>query len=93
MNLWKSKTLSLWGRLTLAKVVLGILPTFYFSLFVAPTGVIKKLESIRRRFLWGGTDEKKRINWVAWQSVTAPKETGGLGMGSLRALNLSLITK
>nr|KAJ0197364.1 hypothetical protein LSAT_V11C700352090 [Lactuca sativa] len=93
LNIWKSKTLSFGGRLTLAKAVLGSLPTFYFSLFVAPTGVIKKLESIRRRFLWGGTDEKKRINWVAWQSVTAPKETGGLGMGSLRALNLSLITK
>nr|KAJ0224075.1 hypothetical protein LSAT_V11C200069590 [Lactuca sativa] len=93
LNIWKSKTLSLGGRLTLAKAVLGSLPTFYFSLFVAPTGVIKKLENIRRRFLWGGTDEKKRINWVAWQSVTAPKEIGGLGMGSLRALNLSLITK
>nr|KAJ0188467.1 hypothetical protein LSAT_V11C900489130 [Lactuca sativa] len=61
---------------------------------VEPLGcVIKKLESIRRRFLWGGTNEHKKINWVSWQSVTAPKEIGGLGMGSLRALNLSLITK
>ena len=93
LNIWKSKTLSLRGRLTLARVVLGSLPTFYFSMFVAPAGVIKKFESIRRRFLWGGADEQKKNNWVSWQSVTAPKETGGLGLGSLRALNLSLIMK
>nr|KAJ0216241.1 hypothetical protein LSAT_V11C300125010 [Lactuca sativa] len=93
LNLWKSKTLSLGGRLTLVKAVLGSLPTFSFSLFVAPTGVIKKLESIRRRFLWGGAEEQKKINWVSWKSVTAPKEIGGLGLGSLKALNLSLITK
>nr|KAJ0215457.1 hypothetical protein LSAT_V11C300123840 [Lactuca sativa] len=86
LNLWKSKTLSLGA-------VLGSLPTFYFSLFVAPTGVIKKLESIRRRFLWGGAEEQKKINWVSWKFVTAPKEIGGLGLGSLKVLNLSLITK
>ncbi|XP_023773246.2 uncharacterized protein LOC111921907 [Lactuca sativa] len=47
LSTWKSRSLSLGGRLTLAKAVLGSIPTFYFSLFVAPAGVIKTLEKIR----------------------------------------------
>ena len=35
LSLWKAKTLSFGGRVTLIKSVLGSLPTFYFSLFVA----------------------------------------------------------
>ncbi|XP_023744085.1 uncharacterized protein LOC111892246 [Lactuca sativa] len=89
----KSKTLSLKGRLTLSKVVLGSLPTFYFSLFVAPAGVIKTLEKLRRNFLWGGAEESRKINWVNWQNVLSPKNVGGLGLGSLKALNLALILK
>lgn len=81
------------GRLTLTKVVLGNLPTFYFSLFIAPAGILKALEKIRRRFLWGGSEDSRKINWVSWGKVTAPKENGGLGLGSLKALNLSLIMK
>ena len=57
----------------MAKAVLGSLPTFYFSLFVAPIGVINTLEGIRRRFLWGSTDDKKKINWVSWAKVVAKK--------------------
>lgn len=55
---WKSKTLSFGGRLTLAKAVLGSQPSYYFSLFVAPVGVINTTEKIRRQFLWGGSDDK-----------------------------------
>ncbi|XP_052622021.1 uncharacterized protein LOC128127534 [Lactuca sativa] len=73
LSLWKSKTLSLGGRLTLSKAVLGSLPTFYFSLFVAPASVIKTLEKLRRNFLWGGAEESRKINWVKWQKVLSPK--------------------
>lgn len=38
---WKSRTLSFGGRLTLVKVVLGNLPTYFMSLFRAPKGVVE----------------------------------------------------
>ncbi|XP_023772890.1 uncharacterized protein LOC111921539 [Lactuca sativa] len=60
LNSWKSKKLSFRGRLTLTKAVLGSLPTFYFSLFLAPTCILKTLEKIRRRFLWGGSENQGR---------------------------------
>ncbi|KAL4576975.1 hypothetical protein LXL04_013076 [Taraxacum kok-saghyz] len=93
LSTWKAQSLSLGGRLTLAKAVLGSLPSYYFSIFVAPVGVINSIEKIRRRFLWGGSADKSKISWVAWDKVAAPKEAGGLGLGSLKAFNLSLIVK
>ena len=44
LSIWKAKTLSFGGRLTLLKAVLGNLPTYYLSLFKAPVGVIESLE-------------------------------------------------
>lgn len=59
---------------------MGNLPTFYFSLFVAPDGIINMLESIRRRFLWGGCEEKRKVHWVAWENVIALKDMRGEGV-------------
>ncbi|KAL7607598.1 hypothetical protein Lser_V15G19622 [Lactuca serriola] len=93
LSLWKAKTLSFDGRLTLIKSVLGNLPTYYLSLFKAPTGVLEELEKIRKSFLWGGCDEKKKIHWVSWDKVLTAKCNGGLGLGSIKALNIGLLVK
>lgn len=63
------------------------------SLFAAPNGVLDKLEKIRRRFLWGGSEDKKTIHWVSWEKVIADKDKGGLGVGSLKSINISLLVK
>ena len=65
LSVWKSKSLSFGGRLTLLKSVLGNLPTYYLSLFKSPVGVLEELEKIRRSFLWGGCDGCKKIHWVS----------------------------
>ncbi|GJU68923.1 putative RNA-directed DNA polymerase [Tanacetum coccineum] len=49
LSSWKAKSLSIGGRLTLVKSILGSLPIYYLSLFRAPLKVINILESIRRR--------------------------------------------
>ncbi|KAK9073954.1 hypothetical protein SSX86_006548 [Deinandra increscens subsp. villosa] len=68
-------------------------PTYYLSLFRAPGYIIKELERLRKNFFWGNTPSHKKIPWVAWCRITAPKGNGGLGTGSLRAANLALISK
>lgn len=93
LSKWKAKTLSFGGRLTLIKAVLGSLPTYYFSLFLAPNCVLDLLEKIRRNFLWGGSDEKRKISWISWDRIVDEKENGGLGVGSLKAFNRALLTK
>ncbi|KAJ0613760.1 putative RNA-directed DNA polymerase [Helianthus annuus] len=93
LTLWKAKTMSFGGRSTLIKAVLGNLPTYYFSLFNAPIHVIKHLEKIRRRFLWGGCMGNNKTCWVPWFKVVAPKEQGGLGIGSLASMNKAMMVK
>ena len=63
------------------------------SLFKAPVGIIEQLDKIRRRFLWGGSELKKKIHWVEWSKVIVPKSEGGLGVGSLFAQNIALLIK
>ena len=63
------------------------------SLFKMPELVNRKLESIRAQFFWGGDHDDKKIYWVQWKKVLNSKEKGGLGIGSLKALNLALIQK
>ncbi|KAJ0623411.1 hypothetical protein HanIR_Chr01g0031601 [Helianthus annuus] len=93
LSIWKAKTLSYGGRITLIKSVLNSLPTYYFSLFRAPIKVLESLDRIRRVFFWGGSEEKARMNWVAWEKTIAPIEFGGLGFGSLRDANLAMLAK
>ncbi|KAF5760166.1 putative RNA-directed DNA polymerase [Helianthus annuus] len=93
LSLWKAKTISLGGRITLVSSVLNALPTYYFSLYKAPLGVIKKLEKLRRDFLWGSNPEQEKMKWVAWKSMMTPKDLGGMGFGSLRAVNLAMLSK
>ncbi|KAJ0431324.1 putative RNA-directed DNA polymerase [Helianthus annuus] len=62
LSIWKAKTLSYGGRITLIKSVLNSLPTYYFSLFKAPIRVLETLDRIRRVFFLGwlggkGSDE------------------------------------
>ncbi|GKB37953.1 RNA-directed DNA polymerase, eukaryota [Tanacetum coccineum] len=93
LSSWKAKTLSVGGRLTLIKSVLGAIPTYYMSLFKAPEGVIKRLESIRNSFFIGADLGEKKMTWVSWRKTLAHKDRGGLGIHSLYALNHALLFK
>ncbi|GJU36754.1 retrovirus-related pol polyprotein from transposon TNT 1-94 [Tanacetum coccineum] len=90
---WKINLLSIGGRLTLVKSVLGCLPLYYLSLFRAPVYVISHIEALRRSFFWGFNENEKKIVWVRWQKILADKKDGGLGIGSIKAKNMSLLGK
>ncbi|KAJ0612278.1 putative RNA-directed DNA polymerase [Helianthus annuus] len=93
LSKWKSKVLSIGGRLTLIKSVLESLPSYYFSLYKAPVGVINSLESLIKKFLWGGDLDTSKVHWVAWDKVTRPKNRGGLGLSKLGDSNSAFLFK
>ena len=66
---WKVKTLSIGGRLTLLKSVLGASPLYTMSIFKVPRGVLKEMEAIRNHFFNGADPLDKKITWVAWDKV------------------------
>ncbi|XP_071695506.1 uncharacterized protein [Rutidosis leptorrhynchoides] len=92
LNNWKANLLSVGGRLTLIKAILSNLPIYLMLLYKIPSGILDSLEAIRRNFLWNFFD-KKGITWVNWDQTRALIQKGGLGIGSLKAKNLSLLGK
>ncbi|GKC09588.1 RNA-directed DNA polymerase, eukaryota, reverse transcriptase zinc-binding domain protein, partial [Tanacetum coccineum] len=90
---WKANMLSSGGRLTLIKSVLGSLGIYYLSIFKAPEGVIKELESLRAFFFWGASVNRRKLAWIKWSNILASFDKGGLGVGSLKAFNQALLLK
>ncbi|GJT76630.1 RNA-directed DNA polymerase, eukaryota [Tanacetum coccineum] len=86
LSKWKSKTLSIGGRLTLLKSVLGSSPIYVMSLYKVPKFVLSSMEAIRRNFFYGSQEADKNITWVKWSKVLAAKQFGGLGVSSLFSL-------
>ncbi|GJY62112.1 RNA-directed DNA polymerase, eukaryota [Tanacetum coccineum] len=93
LSSWKAKTLSIGGRLTLLKAVLGAVPLYFMSIYKAPKGVLHELEKIRNKFFIGADSADRKISWVAWKHVLAGKKRGGLGVSSYFALNRALLLK
>ncbi|KAJ0743947.1 putative reverse transcriptase zinc-binding domain-containing protein [Helianthus annuus] len=51
------------------------------------------LESLIKRFLWGGDEDIRKVHWVAWDKVTSPKKLGGLGLCRLGDINNAFLLK
>ncbi|GJQ97240.1 RNA-directed DNA polymerase, eukaryota, reverse transcriptase zinc-binding domain protein [Tanacetum coccineum] len=93
LSQWNANLLSVGGRLSLIKAVLGNVPTYFMSLYKMPSTIMKRLESMRNRFFLGGNLHDKKITWVKWETCLASKAMGGLGIGSIFALNAALLFK
>ncbi|GJT17097.1 RNA-directed DNA polymerase, eukaryota, reverse transcriptase zinc-binding domain protein [Tanacetum coccineum] len=93
LSTWKASLLSIGGRLTLIKSVLGSLGIYYLSIFRAPESVLNDLERIRSNFFWGGNQDGKKMAWVKWPIILNSYDNGGLNIGSLKAFNLALLQK
>ncbi|GJY38702.1 putative RNA-directed DNA polymerase, eukaryota, reverse transcriptase zinc-binding domain protein [Tanacetum coccineum] len=61
------------------------------GIFKAPDTVIKVMESLRASFFWGSNKDNKKIAWVKWSNILTSFDKGGLGVGSLKAFNVSLL--
>ncbi|GJV33536.1 RNA-directed DNA polymerase, eukaryota [Tanacetum coccineum] len=83
LSRWKMKLLSIGGRLTLLKSVLGSMPIFHMSIFKVPSSILKSLESIRSRFFNGQDPKSNKASWVSAQ----------VGFGGSILRNCSLWTK
>ncbi|GJU52720.1 RNA-directed DNA polymerase, eukaryota [Tanacetum coccineum] len=93
LSRWKLNTLSVGGRLTLLKSVLGSTPIYNMSIFKVPKSVLNYMESLRRNFFNGFQEGDRKIAWVKWSKVLASKKFGGLGVSSFFALNRALLFK
>ncbi|CAN1141097.1 Putative ribonuclease H protein At1g65750 [Linum perenne] len=88
---WKIKTLSLAGRVTLAQSVLAA--AYVMQTSFLPIETYKEIDKRVRNFVWGSSEEGRKIRLLNWDKICSPKEDGGLGLRQARYLNLSYMTK
>ncbi|XP_004297900.1 PREDICTED: putative ribonuclease H protein At1g65750-like [Fragaria vesca subsp. vesca] len=55
--------------------------------------ICNTLDRLNRNFLWGHTEEKKKIHLVKWDTVCKPKCYGGLGLKKSSCVNQALLAK
>lgn len=75
---WKTRYLSLAGRVTLAKSTLSTIACYSMQTAKIPRTVCDDIDKRTRRFLWGGTEERRGMHLLSWEALQKPKEHGGI---------------
>nr|GMC99849.1 reverse transcriptase [Ipomoea batatas] len=60
---------------------------------LVPVGICNEIDKKIRKFMWGGNDNKRSLNLVGSDTVTKPKELGGLGIRKTRDMNIAFMAK
>ncbi|KAM5573208.1 hypothetical protein ABKV19_012976, partial [Rosa sericea] len=90
---WKSHTLSMAGRHILIQSVTAGLPVYTMQSVRLPMSICNTLDRLNMNFLWGHTEEQKKIHLVKWDTVCKPKCYGGLGLKKTCMMNQALLAK
>ena len=77
----------------LAKSVVAPIAEYYMQCHNLPAKVCDSIDKMMRDFIWGSTEERRRMHMVRWSTVTLPKELGGLGLYSMKHRNEAILAK
>ena len=69
------------------------IPAYVMQCNMLPGKVLEGIDRVNRNFLWGSSEDRKKMHWVGWRKVTRPKEHGGLGLQTAKGRNTALLVK
>lgn len=88
---WQGRFLNRARRLKLLNSVLSSMPVYFLSVFAPPKWLLKKVDRIRRGFLWKGTESANGGHClVRWTNVQKPEDFGRLGVLDLERFSRAL---
>lgn len=90
---WTSRYLSAARNQIMLKSVLSTMPCYAMSCFKLPASLCKQIQSLLTRFWWDANPDKKKLCWVAWETMTLPKYAGGFGFRDVETFNEALLAK
>jgi hypothetical protein len=88
---WRGKLLAYSSRLTFIKSCLASILVYLLSFIKFPKWTIKLIESQMAHCLWNNNDDSHSYHLANWGHVAMEKDFGGLGVPSLRDLNICLL--
>ncbi|KAL0439808.1 UNVERIFIED_CONTAM: LINE-1 retrotransposable element O protein [Sesamum latifolium] len=92
ISTWVGVSLTFAARVQLIKSVLMAFNVYWGSAFILPKGVVRRIESLLRTFLWKGNTDSGYAK-VAWKDVCLPMEEGGQGISDIQTLNYGLMCR
>ena len=66
---WKASLLLMVGRVVMAQIVLSVILAYVMQGCILPARVLNNLDKFNRNFVWGLTDEKKKMHMVNWKQL------------------------
>ncbi|KAM3301189.1 hypothetical protein P3S67_015690 [Capsicum chacoense] len=81
---WPNELLSIGGREILIKYILISLHINIITTLHPPMSLINEVEKMLNRFLWGGSNEKKKYHWASWEKLYYSYEEGWGGFRRLQ---------
>ncbi|CAN1126818.1 Putative ribonuclease H protein At1g65750 [Linum perenne] len=90
---WTVKSLSLAGRVTLAHSVLSAIPAYVMQTSVIPVALCEEIDKRVRNFVWGSSNDTRKVHLVSWEKICENKDCGGLGLKMSKQLNRAYMLK
>ena len=82
--------LTLAGKIILATSILTTIPIYSMKSTLLHVALCNNIDQKVRNFIWGSSQEKKKVHLVRWEIVTNTKENGGLG---IQNINIAFMAK
>ena len=58
-----------------------------------PKTVCVKMDCICRQFIWGSSENNRKVHLINWNKICNAKEEGGLGFRKAREVNMTCLMK
>jgi hypothetical protein len=88
---WADRNMSMAAKEVLIKSVVQAIPTYTMGVFKLPASTCEELTQIIRKFWWGEEERKRKVHWIVWDRLLAPKCKGGMGFRDMKKFNQALL--
>ena len=79
------------GRATLINAFVASIPLYAMQTTLLPQKISQQIDKMSYHFLWGDTKHHCGCHTISWDTITLPKEAGGLGIPSTHHRNCAIL--
>nr|XP_009603288.1 uncharacterized protein LOC104098298 [Nicotiana tomentosiformis] len=88
-----AKQFSYAGRLQIINSIIFSIHSFWGLIFILPYSILKEVDQKCRDFLWGGSEEQRKVSLIAWDKICRPKKCGDLNIKACKEWNKAYVGK